>query len=180
MWFRNWYSVLRIVLVGPSAYMALVLMLRISGKRTLSKFNAFDLVITVALGSTFATVLLSKDVALLDGIVALATLIALQFAATWLSVRWALAGRLIKSEPRLLFHDGEFLHAALKRERVTQGEVLAAVREQGIGSLADVQAVIIETAGTISVMQRSPHAPTALQKVRGMPDTTHREPEKDS
>jgi uncharacterized membrane protein YcaP (DUF421 family) len=69
------------------AYVVLVVFLRLSGLRTLSKLNAFDLVVTVALGSTLATVLLTKDVALADGALAFALLIALQFVVTWSSVR---------------------------------------------------------------------------------------------
>ena len=62
--FAGWEPVLRTVVVGFASYAALIVVIRISGKRTLSKLNAFDLVVTVALGSTVATILLSKDVAL--------------------------------------------------------------------------------------------------------------------
>ncbi|MDP9439064.1 MAG: DUF421 domain-containing protein, partial [Actinomycetota bacterium] len=60
MVFDSWVGLFRVAAVGTAAYFALVLLLRISGKRTLSKINAFDLVVTVALGSTLATVLLSS------------------------------------------------------------------------------------------------------------------------
>jgi uncharacterized membrane protein YcaP (DUF421 family) len=70
MFFDSWTGMLRVVVVGTLAYAALVLLLRATGKRTLSKMNAFDLVVTVALGSTLATVLLSKDIALAEGVVA--------------------------------------------------------------------------------------------------------------
>ena len=74
MFFTHWFDLARVLIVGVSAYAALVFLLRISGKRTLSKMNAFDLVVTVALGSTLATILLSKDVALAEGLLALALL----------------------------------------------------------------------------------------------------------
>jgi uncharacterized membrane protein YcaP (DUF421 family) len=70
MFFDSWTGLGRVLVVGTLAYFALVLTLRVSGKRTLSKLNAFDLVVTVALGSTLATVLLSKDVALAEGLLA--------------------------------------------------------------------------------------------------------------
>jgi hypothetical protein len=63
--FTSWTSVGRTLVVGVAAYAGLIVLLRISGKRTLTKMNAFDLVITVALGSTLATVLLTKSMALL-------------------------------------------------------------------------------------------------------------------
>jgi uncharacterized membrane protein YcaP (DUF421 family) len=71
VFFSGWDSLLRTLVVGVLAYVALVVFLRISGKRTLSKMNAFDLIVTVALGSTLATVTLSKEVALADGALAL-------------------------------------------------------------------------------------------------------------
>ncbi len=85
--FEDWSGLGRVIVVGTLTYVALVLILRISGKRTLSKMNAFDLVVTVALGSTLATIILSKDVALAEGILALGLLIGLQYVVTWSSVR---------------------------------------------------------------------------------------------
>lgn len=92
-------ALLRTLVIGVSAYLGLIVSLRISGKRTLSKWNAFDLVATVALGSSLATSLLSKDVALAQGLLAFAVLIGMQFLITWLSVRWSLFDRLVKSTP---------------------------------------------------------------------------------
>lgn len=106
MFFDSWSGLARVLIVGLFAYVALVALLRISGKRTLSKLNAFDLVVTVALGSTLATVLLSKDVPLLEGILAFALLICAQYIITALSVRSVAVRRFVKSEPRLLFHNG--------------------------------------------------------------------------
>ena len=77
MLFQGWSGIGRTALISVTAYAALVLFLRISGKRTLSKLNAFDLVVTVALGSTLATILLSQDVALAEGLTALGMLIGL-------------------------------------------------------------------------------------------------------
>lgn len=90
-----------------------VLLLRVSRKRTLSKMNAFDIVVTVALRSTLATVLLSKMVALAEGVLAFAVLILLPFVETWVSVRSPMVRRLVKNEPRLLLYDGRFLQEAM-------------------------------------------------------------------
>jgi len=76
--FDDFEGVLRTLLVGVVAYVALVVVLRSSGKRTLSKMNAFDLVVTVALGSTLATVLLSRDTPLAEGVVAILVLAGMQ------------------------------------------------------------------------------------------------------
>jgi uncharacterized membrane protein YcaP (DUF421 family) len=156
MFFSSWYSLGRIALVGVLAYVTLVVLLRSSGKRTLSKMNAFDLVVTIALGSTLATVMLSKTVALLDGVLAFALLIFLQLAITWLSVRSKAVSRLVKSEPALLVHHGALLPRALAQERVVEPEILAALRRQGVAALTEVEAVVLETDGSFSVIRCSP------------------------
>jgi uncharacterized membrane protein YcaP (DUF421 family) len=145
-------SVFRILLVGIGAYISLIGVLRLSGKRTLSKMNAFDLVITVALGSTLATVLLSKDVPLIEGIIAFALLALMQFAVTWSAVRSKRFRKWIKADPRVLFCGGEFDKAALFDERVTRAEVIAAIRGHGYSTISQIDKVTLETDGNMSVI----------------------------
>jgi uncharacterized membrane protein YcaP (DUF421 family) len=168
MFFDGWQGIWRTALVGVLAYLVLVLLLRISGKRTLSKMNAFDLVVTVALGSTLATILLSSDVALAEGITAFTVLILLQYFIAWLSVRSPAVSRLVKSEPALLLYQGRSLPDALRRERVVEAELLAAVRSQGLADLAEVEAVVLETDGSFTVISQRerPEQPT-LANVSG-------------
>lgn len=155
MLFDFWAGLGRVLLVGTLAYVALVLLLRISGKRTLSKLNAFDLVVTVALGSTLATVLLSKSVALAEGALALALLISLQYAIAWLSVRSPRLEGMIKAEPTLLLHRGRFLEQAMRAERITREEILAALRASGAAEPQAIAAVVLETDGSLSVIAQA-------------------------
>jgi uncharacterized membrane protein YcaP (DUF421 family) len=152
MFFDTWSSLGRVVLVGALAYVALVVLLRVSGKRTLTKLNAFDLVVTVALGSTLATVLLNNSVALTEGVVAFALLVGLQWLVAYLSVRSPRFGALVKSEPTLLLHRGRFLDGALREQRVTRGEVISALRSSGVARVEDAAAVVLETDGSLSVL----------------------------
>ncbi|MFV0623589.1 DUF421 domain-containing protein [Sphingomonas sp. ac-8] len=152
MFFDTGFGLLRVIVVGSLAYVALVAILRIGGKRTLAKMNAFDLVVTVALGSTLATVLLSKDVALAEGVLAFALLAVMQFVVAWTSRRSRWVESLAKSEPRVLFADGRYCDDALDAERVTRDEVRAAVRRAGLGDLSRVAAVVLETDGSLSVV----------------------------
>ncbi len=154
MLFGGWTSLLRVLVVGALAYITLVIFLRVSGKRTLSKMNAFDFVVTVALGSTLATVLLSDDVTLADGAAAFALLIGLQFTVTWSSIRVRWVRRMVTGEPLMLLHRGTLLQEALRKSRVTEDEVRAAVRQAGLASGNEAQAVVLETDGSISVVQR--------------------------
>ena len=142
----------RSIASGLLAYFALLLLLRISGKRTVAKWNAFDLIVTVALGSTLGSTIVSGTVPLLQGLAAFLVLIGLQFIITSTAIRSRLARRVIKSNPALLVHNGRMNHDVMKRERVTEEEVLAAARQEGFGDLREVKAIVLETDGTFSVL----------------------------
>lgn len=154
IFFDSWQGLLRVLIVGIAAYAALIVMLRSSGKRTLSKMNAFDLIVTVALGSTLATVLLSNSMPLLEGVLALALLVYLQYTITWLSVRSERFQNLIKAEPTLLVHEGRYLDTALRQQRVTREEIGAALRQSGKTDIAAVTSVVLETDGSMTVIPR--------------------------
>jgi len=155
MFFDSWSGLGRVLVVGVLAYVALVLLLRVSGKRTLTKFNAFDLVVTVALGSTLATVLLNRSVPLAEGVLGLGLLIALQYVITWLSVRSPRFQSLVKAEPTLVVHRGRFLDGAMKAQRLTREEVFAAMRVNGTPHLDKIVAIILETDGSISILDEA-------------------------
>ncbi|MBY0138578.1 DUF421 domain-containing protein [Paracoccus yeei] len=154
MLFQDWSGIARTVAVGLLAYVTLVLFLRISGKRTLAKLNAFDLVVTVALGSTLSAILLQESIALAEGATALALLIAMQFVVTFISVRSERFAKIVRSEPALLVRDGAFCRAAMKRERITEDEALSAVRAAGGRGVEDVASLILESDGTLNTVLR--------------------------
>ena len=151
MFFQDWQGIARTLVVGVLAYASLVAFLRISGKRTLAKLNAFDLVVTVALGSTLSAILVQETVALAEGAAALALLILMQFLVTFFSVRSHGFARAIRAEPTLLVRNGEYCRQAMKRERITEEETLSAVRAGGGRAIADAETMILESDGSISV-----------------------------
>ncbi|MEJ7931701.1 YetF domain-containing protein [Ramlibacter sp. AN1015] len=156
MWWSSWGDIGKVLAVGFAAYVTLILVLRVSGKRTLSKLNAFDFVVTVAMGSTLATALLSRDVAYAEALAAFFVLAGGQWLIAKLSVWSPRFAHAVRSEPRLLVLRGEFLERALARERVTREEVLSSIRGSGIGRLEDVGAVVMETDGSMHVLPSVP------------------------
>lgn len=155
MWFDSWSQIVRVFLVAGATYASLLVLLRVSGKRTLAKLNAFDLVVTVALGSTLATVLLNRSVSWTEGVAALVALVALQFVVAGISA-WVPGGHAaMTSGPTLLLADGRLDQSALRRTRVSEGELRQAVRGSGQGDLASVAAVVLESDGSLSVIARS-------------------------
>lgn len=170
MFWDNSSQLLRVLIAAPIAYASLVLFLRISGKRMLSKLNAFDLVVTIALGSTLATIILSKTVAIAEGLLALTLLLFMQYLMAWGSARSSRFRRVIKSEPTLLYFRGQYLDDALLSENVAREAVRSAARGQGIGDMDAVDAVVLEGDGTLSVLRQAAVEPTAtLQDVRNPP-----------
>jgi uncharacterized membrane protein YcaP (DUF421 family) len=153
MVFSGWQPIVRTLFIGVLAYVSLVAFLRISGKRTLSKMNAFDFIVTIALGSTLAAALVDQNVDLAQAVLALGLLVLLQYLIASASVRYPKFQELIKSEPALLVSNGRLLDQALKRERVTREEILAAIRAEGHGSIEEIGAVVLETDGNFSVLK---------------------------
>ena len=164
----SWASLFHTLIAGTLSYVGLIIWLRVSGKRTLSKWNSFDFVVTIALGSILASALLTKSVSLVQTMVAIGLLVIFQFVITWLSVRSSIVQNLIKAKPTLLFFKGEFLERWLKKERVAKGEVLAAIRLSGGSSLNDIGAVVLETDGSFSVIKDlNVNEADALRDVQG-------------
>ena len=171
MWFDTWSDMWRVLIITITIYAALILILRGVGKRSLAKLNIFDLVVTVALGSTLATIMLSKDVSFAEGTLAFVVLCGLQWLVAWLSLRAKWFKRLIRSEPRLLFSDGKFLDRAMRDERILRQEVHAEIRNHGFGDCEDIAAVVLETDGSFSVI------PKEKANTRSAMETVRREPE---
>ncbi|GGG69568.1 DUF421 domain-containing protein [Kocuria dechangensis] len=168
MWIDSWPTLARIVLVGAAAYTVLVVILRASGKRTLGQLNAFDFVVTVSLGSTLATILLSADVSWAEGVTALGLLAGLQCLVAWISARWPRARGVFTAQPVLLLAGGRIRHEALRSNRLTESELRQAVRMQGAGDLSQVKAVVLETNGKLSVITTSQYGNgSALEDVHG-------------
>ncbi len=166
MFFDTFFGLARVVVISSLAYVSLILVLRLAGKRSLAKLNAFDLVVTVALGSTLATVLLSGDVAFLEGLLAFAMLAMLQWGVSRLSIVWPAFRNLVRSHPRLLVENGQYLREAMQDERITADEIESVVRSAGVGRMEDVAAVVLETDGSLSVIKQSGQPPTVLKSVR--------------
>ncbi|MEO1093803.1 MAG: YetF domain-containing protein [Cyanobacteria bacterium J06638_28] len=153
-------------MVGSLGYAAVVFLLRTLGKRSLAQWNSFDFVVTVALGAILASMLLSQETSLAQGMLGVTLLLFYQFILAWLAARSPWVQTLIRAKPSLLVYQGEFRQSALKRERVAESEILAAVRSTGIGDLIEVDAVVLETDGSFSVIKKL-QVGSALRDVEG-------------
>lgn len=145
-------QLVKILVSAPFLYAAVILFIRIAGKRSTSQMNNFDWIVTVAMGSLVGSGLILMDIQLAEALLAIFALMALQYLATWLALHVKPFENALKAEPRLLVRDGEFLHDAMRKERVTEAEIMAALRESGVHSLDRVRFVILESDAKFSVI----------------------------
>lgn len=150
----GWLPLVRLVVVGTLMYVSLVVLLRVSGSRTIASMRAFDFLVTVALGSVFGRALTAKSVSLAEAVVAFVLLIGLQYAVARLQVSSTPFARVVTSPPRLLYFRGDFQRDGMRRARVTEQELRAVARKKGHGSMADVEALVLEASGDIAVITR--------------------------
>lgn len=166
-------------LIAFFSYVIVLFLLRLSGKRTLLKMNAFDFIITVSLGAVFGNMLINYKENLFQGLYVIFLLLLFQFFSSLLSSRYAFFDTLLKANPTLLFYEGTYYEAILKKERIPRSEVLQAMREQGIGRIEEVGAVILETDGTISVLPKEKSKENNLDTLQDL-DKKSKKRKKDS
>lgn len=145
----------RILLVGTAAYVAIVIILRISGKRTLASMSAFDFIIAVAVGAVFGRTLTAKELSLSETITAFLLLALLQFIFAYLENRSKFFKKVFSTTPTLLYYRGEFLEKNLHKERLNKSKVLSAVRKKGFGNMEQITAVILEIDATFSIITKA-------------------------
>ncbi|MFC4402478.1 DUF421 domain-containing protein [Gracilibacillus xinjiangensis] len=154
MLFSDYNTIVNILIKGVFIYIFIILALKIFGKRSLAKLNAFDFVVTIALGSILASTLTNSKVTVSDGFVSILIVLFLQYLVSNFAVTIPFLNKLIKSEPALLYYEGEFLTKALEKERVQKEEIMQAVRESGEDDMSQIKQVILETNGSLSVIKK--------------------------
>jgi uncharacterized membrane protein YcaP (DUF421 family) len=169
--FESWHSLERIAVVGALAYLTLVIVLRLTGHKSLTKMNVFDFVFVVALGDVLASGLMDKEATYTETVAGLAVLLALRIVLQFAAKKSDSFERLLNGAALLLYRRGEFMEGAMRREDVTREEILAAMRQENIYSLDDVEAVVLETDGAFSVIKKKqegvPPGKSTLADVEG-------------
>ncbi|TCN57641.1 uncharacterized membrane protein YcaP (DUF421 family) [Flavobacterium circumlabens] len=154
IFFKDWKSIGHVVLATVIAFITLFFFLRISGKRTLAKLNAFDFVVTVALGSTLSYMMLAM-VPLTEGAIVLFLIIILQYIFALTARSSKKMEKLINAVPSLIFYNGEFIEKTMAKEAITKGEIFSTIRNSGIDQINEVKAVVMELNGQITVVKKS-------------------------
>ena len=152
VFFNNGPGLLRTIVAAVFAYASMILVLRVAGKHALSKLHVFDYIVTVALGSTLANILLNENVALAEGLVATVMLVGMQWLVAKGAVSYEPWRKIIRSAPQVLLRHGKLDAEAMLSERVTEVEVDIAIRMRGFGDRSMIAYVVLESDGTLSVI----------------------------
>jgi uncharacterized membrane protein YcaP (DUF421 family) len=155
MFFHTWSDIGRVVASSAAAFLLIVALLRIVGPQALAKMSGFDVVFTVTMGSVIATVVVSRDVTLADGVAALVTMLLLQELIRRIQSRYLPVHHLVRQAPYVLLWDGMLLEDRLRGSGVSADEIRAAVRKAGLRSLSDARVVVLENDGDWSVIAKT-------------------------
>lgn len=168
VFFDGWSGPLRAIIAAPVVYVGVVAFIRLSGKRSTSQMNNFDWIVTVAIGSMVASPILLEDVVVLESLAGIAALLVLQYIVTLASRKWDAFERVVKARPALVAYDGRLVQNAMRDERVTRAEVMAALREEGLTDLSEAAAIILESDASFSVIRRTelPADQSGLDRLR--------------
>lgn len=154
LFFDSQQTLLRMVVSAAVVYVCIVLLHKVSGKRSTSQLNNFDWVVTVMIGSIGASTIILKNVPIIEGMASIITLLTLQYLVTKYASLSPEFAKSILSEPRVVFYQGQFLPEAMKEERLTRQEIECAMRSEGIHDYEDVAAVIFESDAKLIVVPK--------------------------
>jgi uncharacterized membrane protein YcaP (DUF421 family) len=135
-------------------YLVLLAMVRITGKRTVGQFTPFDLVVVLLLSEAVSGSISGQDESLTGGLIAAATLIALDMLIAIGSARSKRFDTLMQGNPVLVGRDGVVYEDVLKRERVARSDIDKALREADC-LIEDMRMAILEADGNINIMKKA-------------------------
>ena len=133
-------------------YTALVVGLRLVGRRQIGQLTVIDLVVVIVLGSAVETAMVAANTRLYAGLVSAGTLFVFNRILTLLMLRSRRFRHLVAGGPTLLIHNGHFVEDHLRREGLTENDVMEAIRERGEDSLENIKFAVMEADSTINVV----------------------------
>lgn len=139
---------------GAIIYLAVFLLLRLTGKRQVGQFTPFDLVLLLLISEACSNAFSAGDDSVAAALIVVVTLLALNFLIGWVTERSVWVERVLEGRPRFLIRNGKVDYDMLRRESLSKNELLSAIRQQGCFSPDQVEYAVLETSGRISVRKR--------------------------
>jgi uncharacterized membrane protein YcaP (DUF421 family) len=150
--FDNSVNLLEIVARAAIVYGAVLVGLRLGGKREIGQMTVFDLVVILLIANAVQNAMTGPDVSVTGGLVAAGVLLTLNYTLGVARERVPFLRRAVEGEPTLLVNGGKFIERSLRREGIDKDLVMMAMREHGVAELKDVKLAVLETDGSISVV----------------------------
>lgn len=135
-------------------YVAVLVMVRIAGKRTVGQFTPFDLIVLVLVGTTVQTSMIGEDVSLIGGLLVAAVLLSLNWLVGFFSARSTAFDKVVEGRPVLLAKDGELFRDELRRQSIAERDFDIAMRESDCRDVSEVYLAMLETSGEISILKQ--------------------------
>lgn len=147
-------TLLVIALRAAIIYVAVLVGLRLTGKREVGQMTPFDLVLLLLIANAVQNAMTGPDTSVTGGLVAAGTLLAMNTLITRLVWRHRRIRRIVEGIPRLLIHSGEVLQKNLDKEKVSLEQLQQVLREHGVSSVEEVSQAVLEVDGSISVLRK--------------------------
>lgn len=141
-----------IVIRTLTVYLAILVGLRLAGKREMGQMTVFDLVVLLLIANAVQNAMVGPDTSLVGGILAAMVLLAVNAVLARVRLHWPQLGRWVEGTPTLLVLHGEVIPAHLRQEGIDEESLAAALREHGVGQVSEVEMAVLEIDGSISVV----------------------------
>ena len=143
------------VIRGAAIYLVLLLIMRLSGRRTMAQMTPFDFVLLLIIAETTQQALLGDDFSITNAIILILTLIVLDIALSYVKTWMPAVAKLIDGMPTVLIRDGEIDRRALERSRMEESDILVSARQkQGVEKMSDIKHAVLEVDSGISIVPK--------------------------
>ncbi|HYI89211.1 MAG TPA: YetF domain-containing protein [Beijerinckiaceae bacterium] len=141
------------ILRGASVYLILLVILRLSGRRTLGEMTSFDFVLLLIIAETTQQALLGDDFSVTNALLLITTLVGIDIVISYLKTRFDMVDRIVDGLPMVIVEHGQPLRERLKKSRLDEHDILAAARRlQGLERMEQIKYAVLETDGGISII----------------------------
>jgi uncharacterized membrane protein YcaP (DUF421 family) len=163
-------ALLDVAVRSATVYLALLVGLRLTGKRQVGQFTPFDLLLLLLLANAVQNAMVGPNETLWGGLVAAGTLLALNGVVASVAWRTRGAAKILEGMPTILIRHGRVLEPNLVREGISHEDLQRALREHGIENTELVRSAILEVDGAISVLREDEVPPVSRphHRIRGL------------
>ncbi len=146
---------LNLIVRATITYLAVLIMLRISGKRQIGQMGATEFVSILLISNAVQNAMNGGDNSLSGGLLLAGILITLSYSIAFLAYRSRTFSAVFEGTPRLIIHNGKVLHSALKKELLSSSELRVLIRKQGVHSFSEIKSAVLEADGTLSIIRQA-------------------------